>query len=223
MILRILFRWYLVMTLFLCVFLVYDFEVIAAGKTESATVTTDILNVREKPSTSSKKVGTLKKGNKVTVYSKTKDGWTQIQYKKKKAYVSTKYLKFSSSSNSAKKWAGNYEYIGSGTGGGTELTIKNVTNSSFQFILTEYWREDPKGYGDYVYYENELKGKASLKNGSGYYNHKDCRVVFDYVSKENILGKNAVITNVSGPCSVGYNGINFKKFPETEEFMYIRR
>ena len=70
-------------------------KVDAAAKTETAKVTADVLNVREKPASSSKKLGSLKKGERVTVYTKTKSGWSEIQYKKKKAYVSTQYLDFS--------------------------------------------------------------------------------------------------------------------------------
>lgn len=65
-----------------------------AASTTSATVNTTALNVREKPTTHSKIKAVLKKGSKVKVYSKTKSGWSQIKYKSKKAYVSTKYLKF---------------------------------------------------------------------------------------------------------------------------------
>ncbi|MFP5113760.1 SH3 domain-containing protein [Bacillaceae bacterium C204] len=65
-----------------------------AASITSATVNTKALNVREKPTTHSKIKAVLKKGTKVTVYSKTKSGWSQIKYKSKKAYVSTKYLKF---------------------------------------------------------------------------------------------------------------------------------
>ncbi|MBV7504117.1 SH3 domain-containing protein [Bacillus sp. sid0103] len=65
-----------------------------AASTSSATVNTKALNVREKPTTHSMKKGVLKKGTKVTVYLKTKSGWSQIKYQSKKAYVSTKYLKF---------------------------------------------------------------------------------------------------------------------------------
>ncbi|MFF2288695.1 SH3 domain-containing protein [Peribacillus butanolivorans] len=39
-------------------------------------------------------MGLLKKGAKVSVYSTTDSGWSKISYKKKKAYVATKYLKF---------------------------------------------------------------------------------------------------------------------------------
>ncbi|MFJ7640257.1 SH3 domain-containing protein [Peribacillus sp. NPDC097225] len=65
-----------------------------AASTSSATVTASNLNVREKASDKAKKVGSLKKGTKVTVYSKTKSGWSEIRYNKKKAYVSTEFLKF---------------------------------------------------------------------------------------------------------------------------------
>ncbi|MFX4306577.1 SH3 domain-containing protein [Exiguobacterium sp. A1_3_1] len=65
----------------------------AATKTETLYVVADNLNVREKASTKSKKVGSLKLGSKVKVYSKTKSGWSKIDYKQKKAYVFSEYIK----------------------------------------------------------------------------------------------------------------------------------
>ncbi|MGE7662659.1 SH3 domain-containing protein [Peribacillus sp. NPDC097197] len=55
------------------------------------------LNVRSGANSKSKKVGSLKDGLKLVVYSKTKNGWSEIRYKKKKGYVSTKYLMFANS------------------------------------------------------------------------------------------------------------------------------
>lgn len=65
----------------------------AATKTQTLYVTADKLNVREKPSTKSKSVGSLKLGTKLKVYSQAKNGWSKIDYKKKKAYVFSKYIK----------------------------------------------------------------------------------------------------------------------------------
>jgi hypothetical protein len=62
--------------------------------TISAVVNTTILNVYEKASSTSKKVGTLKKGTKVIVNTKIKSGWSEIGFKSKKAFVMTKYLTF---------------------------------------------------------------------------------------------------------------------------------
>lgn len=55
------------------------------------------LNVRSSANSKSKKIGSLKDGLKVIVYSKTKSGWSEIRYKKKKGYVSTNYLMFANS------------------------------------------------------------------------------------------------------------------------------
>lgn len=84
------------MTILLAIFFILPHlpNASAASKTELAKVKVDILNVREKASAKSKKVGTLKKGAKVTVYTKTKTGWSEIRFNKKKGYVSTQYLDF---------------------------------------------------------------------------------------------------------------------------------
>ncbi|MFC7371126.1 PdaC/SigV domain-containing protein [Fictibacillus iocasae] len=68
-------------------------EVIAAAASKPA-VTLEKINVRSGPGTNYKIIGSMAKGQKVTVYSQTKSGWSEILYNKKKAYLSTKYLKF---------------------------------------------------------------------------------------------------------------------------------
>lgn len=66
-----------------------------ASTTLSATVhVSGKLSVRTGAGTKYKILGYLKNGTKVSVYSKTKSGWSEIRYNKKKAYVSTKYLVF---------------------------------------------------------------------------------------------------------------------------------
>lgn len=54
-------------------------------------ITTDILNVRETPSITGKKVGQLNKGVSIDVKS-VLNGWGEIVYNGKKAYVSAQYL-----------------------------------------------------------------------------------------------------------------------------------
>ncbi|KRF63677.1 hypothetical protein ASG99_22190 [Bacillus sp. Soil768D1] len=92
---------------FTCIsFLLIKIDSVSAATTENATVNTkgSPLTVRSGPSTSYKKVGSLEKGKAVTVYSKTKSGWSEIRYNEKKAYVSTKYLKFSNVKITKKKY-----------------------------------------------------------------------------------------------------------------------
>lgn len=61
-------------------------------KTAFVNTKDDPLTVRSGAGTKYKKVGSLKKYAKITVYSTTKNGWSEIKYKKKTAYVSSKYL-----------------------------------------------------------------------------------------------------------------------------------
>lgn len=51
-----------------------------------------MLDVREKASTNSNKLGSLTNRTKVTVIVKDKNGWTTIRYNNKNAYVLSKYL-----------------------------------------------------------------------------------------------------------------------------------
>lgn len=63
----------------------------ASAASKEGIVTADILNVREKASTSSKKMGTVKKGQVVTI-TKQQNGWSQIKYGSKNGWVSEKYI-----------------------------------------------------------------------------------------------------------------------------------
>lgn len=75
--------------------------------TATVNVKSGTLTVREKPSVTSKKLGSLKNKTKVTVYVKNKNEWSTIKYtykkKKIKAYVSALYLKFPVDSYSQKE------------------------------------------------------------------------------------------------------------------------
>ncbi len=71
-------------------------------KVDQRTVTVDVLNVRKGPSAKYAVVGSLKKGNRVTV-SKVSGGWAYITYGKTKGYVSTSYLKAIQSSSPTTK------------------------------------------------------------------------------------------------------------------------
>lgn len=57
-------------------------------------VTTDVLNVRENPTTESKVVGKLLNGNKIDVQN-TENGWSKITLDGKDAFVSAEFTKAS--------------------------------------------------------------------------------------------------------------------------------
>lgn len=60
-------------------------------KVKEATVTTDVLNVREKKSTKAKVLGKVTKGESLNVAEQAKN-WTKISYKKKAGYVFNQYI-----------------------------------------------------------------------------------------------------------------------------------
>ncbi|MBC1483502.1 SH3 domain-containing protein [Listeria sp. FSL L7-1509] len=71
--------------------LVENTEVSAASNSVAIVNSDGGLNVREKPSTSSKSLGLLNNGDQVTVTSQ-QNGWAQIQYQGKSAWASSTYL-----------------------------------------------------------------------------------------------------------------------------------
>ncbi|MFS0784578.1 SH3 domain-containing protein [Bacillus sp. 1P06AnD] len=50
--------------------------------------------VKSVPSTNAKTIGKLKNGQKIQVIKQTKSGWAEFMYQKKKAYVSSKHIRF---------------------------------------------------------------------------------------------------------------------------------
>jgi uncharacterized protein YraI len=122
----------------------------SAAVKQYATVTKDV-NVRGKASTSSKKLGVLKKGTKVTVYAKTKYGWAQIVYNSKKAYIYSSYLHFYTSAkavsykmNTAKKYVYKDNF-----GDTVTYTFAGVNNGWNQWYennsIASWEKEDAKG------------------------------------------------------------------------------
>lgn len=94
-IIKIAFSFSLLFTLFISSF--YGSPTVEAAALKTAFVTTSTntpLNVRSGAGTNYKSIGALKSGSSVNVYSKTSTGWSEIRYKSKKSYVSTKYLTF---------------------------------------------------------------------------------------------------------------------------------
>lgn len=102
-------------------------EAKAASKTMYVKVSGGIdLNVRASASTTSKKVGTIKNGTKVTVFS-NKNGWSKIKFKKGYAYVYDTYLISKKLTTSAVKTTTYYVK----TGSNIDLNVrKSKTTSS---------------------------------------------------------------------------------------------
>ncbi|OCA92936.1 SH3 domain-containing protein [Pseudobacillus wudalianchiensis] len=63
------------------------------AKTGWVSIDSGALTVRSGPGTNYQKVGSLKNNTAVTVYSQLKNGWSQINYNNKKAYVSSQYVR----------------------------------------------------------------------------------------------------------------------------------
>ncbi|MGG3445480.1 cell wall-binding protein EntA [Bacillus nitratireducens] len=73
---------------------VFGLGIFTASANAETVVTTDVLNVRENPTTESKVVGKLLNGNKIEVLN-TENGWSQIKLDGKDAFVSTEFTKSS--------------------------------------------------------------------------------------------------------------------------------
>ena len=103
---------------------------VSASSTYSRYVTASSLNIRSKASTSSSKVGSYKKGTKVTCYG-TSGSWTKVKYSGKTRYVSSQYLSTkkpgSSTSSSSTSTSAYSRYV---TASSLNIRSKASTSSS---------------------------------------------------------------------------------------------
>ena len=159
-------------------------------------ISSGTLTVRSGAGMKYKKVGSLKKDVGVYVYSKTKSGWSEIRYNKKKAYVATKHLKFANSYLMDKTKVYRYmteggiirEYVYSGRNkdGADEWIVKgkDIVNGQDIEAMLENKNGLHTGYsgleGINEYY---LELKYPIKKGQSWY--------------EGASGEGVVITSVS--------------------------
>ncbi|MEH7887162.1 SH3 domain-containing protein [Bacillus sp. JJ1609] len=87
-------------------------------------VTADSLNVREKPSTNAKTIGSLKRGAEVSIFSQS-NGWAEITYSEKKAWVSDQFLKVNQNTSSDKKQPSSPASQYSGTVTASQLYVRD--------------------------------------------------------------------------------------------------
>ncbi|WP_062104587.1 N-acetylmuramoyl-L-alanine amidase [Bacillus niameyensis] len=73
-----------------------DKQTITSSSTTSGTVSASSLNVRSEPSSTSSKVGTLEKGERVKILDDN-NGWSQIEFNGNVAWVSSQYIETSNS------------------------------------------------------------------------------------------------------------------------------
>ena len=88
-------------------------------------VSANTLNVRKSASTSSTKLGTLNKGDRVQIVQKQSRGWYKIRYKDSYAYISSKYVKLSNSNKSDRKNLNDFLFVGDSFTARMENTIKS--------------------------------------------------------------------------------------------------
>jgi N-acetylmuramoyl-L-alanine amidase len=82
-----------IVNLFICTILIMSMLFSLSASAESgATVDATSLNVREEPSLSAKRIGSLKMGEKINVL-KVEKGWANIPFKGTKGWVSAEFLK----------------------------------------------------------------------------------------------------------------------------------
>ncbi|WP_050614472.1 SH3 domain-containing protein [Bacillus testis] len=177
----------------------------AIGK---ATVDADLLNVREKNSTASKKVGSLKRGQVVEVYANLTGGWSQINFNNKKAYVSTAYLRPVKATstriatvtvnvlNVREKASETSKKVGSLAHGTSVQVTVNLTNGWTEII---YNKKKAFVASAYLSFAAASSPATFKKNPAKIYQYKSMDGVHTYKSDGKKYNKTWIIWNGQGP------------------------
>ena len=104
---------------------------------KTGTVTTDVLNVRSGAGTKYSKIGTLKKGAKVTILSSS-NGWHKIQYTSSKiGWVSADYIKVTTTTSNSTSSSNGNSNSGSTSSGNTSNGSTSSGNTSSNNTTTQ--------------------------------------------------------------------------------------
>ena len=113
-------------------------KVISRGTIKATTLT-----VRKSASTSSTKLGTLKKGARVQIVKKQSNGWYKIIYKNSYGYISSKYVTIDNSNSSVRKNLNDFLFIGDSFTARMENTIKSKNDAIYVYAQggsrPSYW------------------------------------------------------------------------------------
>lgn len=107
------------------------------------TVSATTLNVRKSESTSSTKLGSINKGDRVQIIQKQSNGWYKIRYKDSYAYIRSKYVKLSNSNTSDRKNLNDFLFVGDSFTARMENTIKSKNEMVYVYAQggsrPSYW------------------------------------------------------------------------------------
>ncbi len=148
------------------------------------------VNIREKPTTNSKKLGVLHEGNGIIRIGKTSDGWSKVIYDGREAYISSSYLTEKEPTRT----------VSSG-----RVTVNPYTDTeSWQLIIVNTEREMPS---DYV-------PKLAEVASSGVY--LDYRAASNYNDMYSAAKKDGItLTPYSGYRSYARQQRNYNNLTET--------
>lgn len=143
-------------------------------KTGYVNITSGTLNVRSGAGEKYTKVGSLNNLEKVAVYAETKSGWSEIRYKGKKAFVSSKYISpYKAAKISQKKYKGINDLKYPQVSGLKNKKVEKKLNNAFishikqsykDYLDMEQFKSEFVGeYAEYIYY----KTKYTVKYNDG--------------------------------------------------------
>lgn len=160
----------------------------SSGKTRYCTASA--LNVRSKPSTSAKAIGSLTRGQSCTVTS-TSNGWSRIKYHGSKGYVSSEYL-------SKKKPSSSGGSSSSSRGQRIVSTAKSLLGCKYEYGATGPNKFDCSGFTQYVY---RKCGVSIPRTSSSQFNSRN------NVSKSNLRAGDLVFYDTNNSGGVSHVGI----------------
>lgn len=208
----------------------------SGGVTTFYEVTASVLNVRSGPGTSYKKIGSLKKGYKITTFTIEK-GWLKITYSGKVGYVSAEHCAKRTSNNKVTQTIKNF--VVTSTTGTTNLRatpsllaplvttipigkiVRVIVSKKYSYVYT-----DSKGnkttydyYQLYTPYEGKYKGYISVGSLKEI---RDVSIEYDYADDVNIADDKTGVLELYGFDSNGSKLFKAEFVDEQQYFEYTK-
>lgn len=199
-----------------------DYLTVAGAVGSTASITTDRLNFRASPSTSSEVLLVLTKGAVVTILGSDSGGWQNVSYKSTNGYVKSEFLNLSGESKAdSGNVSGKYGQV---TSSRVNFRATANMNSSVKAVLSmgdvldlkgsegEWYSatyNDIAGYihSDYIKVTAEKPAKSSVSNSSAYSEGTEALADTDASQKQAALVETA-LSKLGSPYVYGANGPN---------------
>ena len=168
------------------------------------------LNVRKGSSTSSLRIGSIKKGTTVEIVGQASNGWYKIKYSNSYGYISNQYVQIIELDNNTSSGSTNQGVIATGVATIDGVSVRNTNSSSGLYLGSLYTDEKV----EIVQKMNNSWYKIKYKGGYGYVSSTYVKLDGSNTTLQTVIDSGEVTTatlNVRSGSSTSYSKLGTVK------------